>query len=102
VLFATAIGWLPAIVIGALYPILLLAGFLTGVFYAGDLGWRRMRREEVSRAGRLWSFVVALIVIALLALVPLLGTLLLFVLMLLGVGVLTLGLYRTYVAQSGT
>jgi len=96
VLFMTVIGWLPAIVTGALYLILLLAGFLTGAFYIGDLGWGRLKRSEVSKAGRLWSFVVALIAITLLGLVPLLGALLIFALMLLGVGVLTLGLYRAY------
>jgi hypothetical protein len=100
VLFVTVIGWLPAIVIGALYLILLLAGFLTGAFFVGDLAWRPRGHGEVSRAGRLWSFVVALIVIMLLGLVPLLGALLVFALMLLGVGVLLLGLYRAYVGQS--
>jgi hypothetical protein len=97
VLFLTVVGWLPAIVIGALYLMLLLAGFLTGAFYVGDLGWRLLGRGEVSKAGRLWSFVVALIVIMLLGLVPLLGTLLLFALTLLGAGTLKLGLYRVYV-----
>jgi cytoskeletal protein CcmA (bactofilin family) len=101
VLLFTVIGWLPAIVIGALYLILLLAGFLTGAFYVGDLGWRRLGRGEISKSGRVWTFVVALIVIALLGLVPLLGALLLFALMLLGVGVFTLGLHRAYVGQSG-
>jgi hypothetical protein len=96
VLFLTVIGWLPAIVTGALYLTLLLAGFLTGAFYIGDLGWRMLKRNEISKAGRLWSFVVALIALTLLGLVPLLGALLLFVLMLLGVGVLTLGLSRDY------
>jgi hypothetical protein len=99
-LFVTVIGWLPALVIGALYLILLLSGFLTATLYAGDLGWRRLKGSEASRAGLLWSFVVALIVITLLSLVPLVGALLLFVLMLLGTGVLTLGLYRDYVRQS--
>lgn len=98
-LFFTVIGWLPAIVLGALYLILLLAGFLTGTFYVGDRGWGLRRRGEVSRAGRLWSFVAALILIVLVGLVPLLGALVLFVLTLLGVGVLTLGLYRAYVGQ---
>ena len=101
VLFFTVIGWLPAIVVGALYLVLLLAGFLTGAFYVGDLGWRLWGRGEVSRAGRLWSFVVALIVLTLLGLVPLLGALVLFALTLVGVGVLKLGLYRAYVGQSG-
>jgi hypothetical protein len=98
-LFMTVIGWLPAVVIGALYLILLLAGFLTGAFYIGDASFRLARRESVSHARRLGSFVAALVLILLLALVPLLGVLLLFVLLLLGLGALNLGLYRAYVSQ---
>ena len=100
VLFFTVIGWLPAIVIGALYLILLLAGFLTGAFYVGDLGLGLLGRGEVSRYRRLWSFVIALIVLMMLGLVPLLGQLILFALMLLGTGVLKLGMYRAYVGES--
>lgn len=98
-LFMTVIGWLPAIVIGALYLILLLAGFLTGAFYIGDVGFGLARRDAVSLVRRLGSFVAALVVILLLALVPLLGVLLLFAPLLLGLGALTLGMYRAYVAQ---
>jgi len=100
VLLFTVIGWLPALVIGALYLILLLAGFLTGVFYAGDIGRRALKRGEATRLGQLWSFAVALIVVTLLGFVPLLGTLLLFALVLAGVGSVKLGLYRVYVQQS--
>jgi len=98
VLFVTVIGWLPALVIGALYLILLLVGFLTGVFYAGNLGLGRRGPGEVTRARRLWSFVVALIVVTLLGLVPVIGQLVLLALMLLGVGALTLGMNRAYQA----
>jgi hypothetical protein len=100
VLFVTVIGWLAALVIGALYLILLLVGFLTAAFFVGDLGWRRLKRSEMSRAGRLWTFVVALIATMLLGLVPLVGALLLFVLLLLGTGALKLGLYRVYVGRA--
>jgi len=100
VLLFTVIGWLPAIVIAALYLILLLAGFLTGVLYAGDLGRRVLKRGEATRFGQLWSFAVALIVVTLLGFVPLLGTLLLFALLLAGAGSVKLGLYRAYVQQS--
>jgi len=100
VLLFTVIGWLPAIVIGALYLILLLAGFLTGVLYAGDLGRRVLKRGDASRFGQLWSFAVALIVVTLLGFLPLLGTLLLFALLLAGTGSVELGLYRAYIQQS--
>ena len=102
VLFMTVIGWLPAVVIGPLYVILLLAGFLTAIFYVGDFGLGLLDRGGPSKVGRLCSFVLALILVAVLGFVPVVGTLLLFVLMLLGVGVLELCLYRAYVAQPGT
>jgi len=101
VLFVTVVGWLPAVVIGPLYVILLLAGFLTAIFYVGDLGLRLLGRAEPSKARRLWSFVLALVLVVVLGLVPILGTLLLFVLMLVGTGVLELYLYRAYAAQPG-
>jgi cytoskeletal protein CcmA (bactofilin family) len=96
VLFVTIIGWLPALVIGALYLLLLLSGFLTSAFYVGDSLWHLRGQGEQSRASRLGSFALAALLIILLGLVPLLGSLLLFVLMLLGMGTVTFGLYRTY------
>jgi hypothetical protein len=97
VLLMTVIGWLPAVIIGTLYLLLLLAGFLSGVFYVGRLGAARLGRDGVSRAWQIGSFVIALVVLMLLGLIPLLGQLLLFVLALLGTGALALGLYRIYV-----
>jgi cytoskeletal protein CcmA (bactofilin family) len=97
VLFATLVGWLPALVLGALYLLLLLSGFLISIFFVG----KRIRgQREMSRAGHLGSFALAGFLIVLLGLVPVLGTLLLFVLMLLGVGSMTLGLHRTYMEQA--
>ena len=100
-LFMTVIGWILATVIASAYVILLLAGFLTGTFYVGEIGWGLFAGGELSRGKRLWSFVAALIVIILLGLVPVLGTLLVFVVMLMGVGVLNLDMYRAYIAQTG-
>ncbi len=101
VLFMTVIGWLPALVTGALYMLLLLAGFLSGAFYVGSIAPGLRGRGVVTRARRLLSFAVALIVLTLLGLVPLLGVLLLFALMLLGTGSLMLGMYQAYARQSG-
>lgn len=96
VLLASVIGWLSAIVILPLYLILLLAGFLVSMFYVGDLGLGLRRRTAPTRGRRIGSFVLALVVAMVLGVVPLFGTLLLFVLMLLGVGSLVLGVYRAY------
>lgn len=102
VLLMTVVGWLVAVVIGPLYLILLLAGYLTGIFFAGDILLRLIGRQEATRGSRLWSFVLALVVVSLLALVPVLGALLVFALMLLGAGVLGLHMHRIYSARSAT
>ncbi|MGD8590543.1 MAG: polymer-forming cytoskeletal protein, partial [Chromatiales bacterium] len=88
VLFMTLIGWLPALVMGALYLLLLLGGLLTSAFFVGDLLRGLLGRGEPSRAGRLGSFALASLLMFLLGLVPLLGNLLLFALMLSGMGTL--------------
>lgn len=98
-LFMTVIGWLPALVIGALYLVLLLAGFLSAVFYIGDILFGIHKRDQTTNTRRLSSFAVALIIVLILGLIPLLGTLLLYTLMLLGVGALTLGMYRIHIGQ---
>jgi hypothetical protein len=98
-LLMTVIGWLPAVIVGALYLLLLLGGFLTGAFYVGDVIFGLARRERVSPARRIGSLVAALVLVMLLALVPLLGELVLLALLLLGVGALNLGMYRAYVDQ---
>jgi hypothetical protein len=98
-LFFTVIGWLPATVICALNLISLIAGFLTGVFYAGDIGRGLLKRSEAFKLGQLWSFAVTSLAVVLLEFVPVLGMLLLFAIMLVGVGALQLGLYRNYMQQ---
>ena len=95
-LFMTVVGWLPALVTGALYLLLLLAGFLTGTFHVGGLVAGLHKRGELSHARWLWAFVIVLPVLLLLGLVPLLGQLLVFALTLLGTGAMTLGMYRRY------
>ena len=96
VLFASVIGWLSAIIILPLYLILLLAGFLVAMFYVGDLGLGLRGHTVPTRGMRIWSFVIALVVVTVLGVVPVFGTLLLFVLMLLGTGGVVLGIFRAY------
>jgi len=101
ILFSLVITWLPALVIGALYLLLLLFGFLCGVFYVADLVFGLHKRDTVSHGRRLLTFAVALIAVMLLSLIPRLGGLLLFILMLLGTGALKLCFYRAYQETGG-
>ncbi len=88
--------WLGLIVL-ALYLTLLLLGYLTGALFIADRGLRFARgSDDHGRWLMIGALAVALIVLTLVRLVPVLGALVSFALMLLGLGALTRALWRRY------
>ena len=97
VLMLTLIGIWLALIVLALYLVLLLLGYLTAVLFLADAGLARLRRaEEPSPGWRLTAIAVTLLVLGLLRLIPLLGGLIGFLLLLFGLGALTRALWRHY------
>ena len=70
----------------ALYCVALLAGFLIACFFVAERGARLFKQDISSRARRMISVIVAIFILGLLQSIPLLGGLLLFILLLLGLG----------------
>jgi len=70
----------------ALYCVALLCGFLIGCFFLADRGAALFRQDLSSRARRLISVTVTIFVLGLVQTIPLLGGLLLFILLLFGLG----------------
>jgi len=70
----------------ALYCVALLAGFLIACFFVAERGAKLFRQDISSRARRLISVIITIFVLGLLQAIPLLGGLLLFILLLLGLG----------------
>lgn len=105
-LVATPIAaiFLMAIVIGlwvglaslAVYFVALAVGFLIGVFFIGDLGARLARWHLTTRSRRLLSLLAALILVGLLQWVPVVGGLISFLMLLLGIGAGSLRLHEIY------
>lgn len=96
-LTATVIGIPLALILLCAYVVLLLSGFLTGAFYLGNLGLRWLREEaDPSPGWRVSALLAALLLLAVLTLIPLIGKLLLLAVLLLGVGALKLELIRVY------
>ena len=99
-LFATFIAWLPALLIGFAYLVLLLAGLLMGVFFVAGFILQRVGKIEAGRLGWMISFLIAGIIVTLLGIVPLAGQLLIFLVTLFGIGALTLRMFRAYSTES--
>lgn len=94
VLMITGIGWLLALLLLLAYVLLLWLGFLAGVLFISDAVLRRMRSgQESSKLVNSLVFALTLLVIMIVGLIPLLGGLLLFILLLLGIGCVGLKFY---------
>lgn len=99
VLFVTLLGAWLALLLLALYLVALLLGYLTGVLWIAEWGLGRTRRAQPATTGwRILAFVLALIALAVLGWVPVLGGLIAFVLLLAGLGALTLRAWGGYAA----
>ena len=70
----------------ALYCVALLSGFLIGCFFVADRGAKLFKQNIASRGRRLISVVVVIFILGLVQMIPLLGGLILFLLLLFGLG----------------
>ncbi|MFW2437852.1 MAG: hypothetical protein ACN4GR_00605 [Arenicellales bacterium] len=96
-LLITVVGHLLALVLLAAYLVFLLAGFLSAVFYVADSGLKMIgKSDEISRGLRSAGIIVTIIVLGILQLIPLLGGLIIFLLLLFGLGALNLCIWRIY------
>lgn len=86
----------------ALYFIALLLGFLVSCFFLGDWGARLLGKELSTTGGRILSVALVIILLGLIQLVPVLGGLLIFILLLFGLGAAMLQVHTAYRQPSGT
>jgi hypothetical protein len=86
-LMATIIGIPVGLAVGALYPIALLVGYLTAAIFFGDSGARLIgRRSEISTGERMLWLVAALVILALVHLIPIAGAIVVWLVILIGLG----------------
>jgi cytoskeletal protein CcmA (bactofilin family) len=84
----------------ALYFVALLIGFIISGFFLADWGARLFRKEISSRGGRILSVAIVIILLGLIQLIPVIGGLLIFVLLLFGLGAVALQVYNNYKQSS--
>ncbi len=85
--------------LGALYPIALIAGYLTGALWLAEGGLGRFAAAHAERTGwRAGSLAIVLVALAAVGWVPILGWLVFFAILVLGLGALALQVNR--MAQS--
>ncbi len=98
-LMITVIGIPLAFALLALFPLLLLVGYLTTALYIGDRGATALKKDTASSTWMRIGFVaLALLALALIRLIPFVGGLVVFAALLIGMGAWSLHLYHRYKA----
>ena len=95
-LMAIVLGFWVGLSIMALYLVALLVGFLCSCFYVSDWVAKRFKKDISTTGRRFISVSLAIIVLGLLSNIPLIGGLLIFVLLLLGLGAVMMQLKEVY------
>ena len=80
----------------ALYFVALLLGFLISCFFLGDWGARLLQKDVATTGRRILSVAIAIILLGFMQLIPVVGGLLIFALLLLGLGAGLLQLHLVY------
>jgi hypothetical protein len=96
ILFSTAIGVWLALMLLAAYLVLLLAGYFVGAMFVGNAGLDMLHKTEVSKTLRAVALSSAIFALAVINLVPLLGSLVNWLVLLAGIGALSRQLYLAY------
>jgi hypothetical protein len=106
VLFMVSVIGIPlGLLLLLLYPIMLLLGYLNGLLFLADrfAAWIATRRGFVMTArGRLAALALVVLAVLLAVKIPYAGGLLVFVVLLAGLGAFWLRAYRGYVARPAT
>lgn len=95
-LISIVLGVWVGLSIMALYFVSLISGFLVSCFFVGDWGARRLNKDVTTTGRRLLSVAIAIFVLGLLKLIPVIGGLFIFVLLLLGLGATVMQLKDIY------
>lgn len=98
-LLSTGIGIFLGLLLLAIWLAMLLAGYLAGAYYVADAGLRKLNKDEAGRAGRSVALASVLLLLAVVGLVPLLGRLVNWLVLLAGIGALKRQAVSAYVRE---
>lgn len=98
VLFLLTIIGIPlGLLLFFLYPLALMIGYVTAAFFIGDRAVRSLRKgKPISVGHRILGLMAALVLLALLQTLPIIGGVTAFVVVMMGLGAWTISLYNRY------
>ena len=102
-LFSLGVGYLLGIILAAAYLLMLVLGGMTGAIYLSDVTLRRLFKKEAAGKGvMVLTLIGAFILLALVQIIPFLGSLAVLLLTVMGIGALKYQFWQQYQATGST
>ena len=99
-LLSSGLGLFLGLMLLAIWLVMLLAGYIAGAYFVTDAGLRKLNRHEAGRTGHSLALALVIFLLAILGLVPLVGSLLNWLVLLAGIGVLMRQAVSVFTAAS--
>jgi cytoskeletal protein CcmA (bactofilin family) len=98
-LLSTGVGVLLALLLLAAYLVILLSGYLAGAFFVADTGLRKLNKSEAGKKTRAIALALSIVVLSIVNIIPLLGNLINWLVLLAGIGALKRQMMAAYLAK---
>ena len=95
-LLSTGLGLWLALLLLAAWLVLLLTGYLAGAYFVADAGLRKLKKDDAGRTARAVSLVLSMLALAIVNLIPLIGGLVNWLVLLAGIGALKQQIVNAY------
>jgi len=102
-LLSTGVGYLLGVVLAAAYLLMVIAGGLTGVIYVSDVTLRRVFKKETASKGVMVATLIgAFVLLGLVQIIPFIGSLVVLLLTVMGIGALKYQFWQQYQASTSS
>ena len=102
-LLSTGVGYLLGVVVAAAYLLMVIAGGMTGVIYVSDAVLRRLFKKEAASKGVMVATLIGtFILLGLVQIIPFIGSLVVVLLTVMGIGALKYQFWQRYQAASSS
>ncbi len=90
-----------ALVLLAAYLVVLLSGYVAGAYFIADIGLHKMKKDKASKVMRVFALALPIAVLSLINIIPLLGSVVNWFVLLAGIGALKRQIAVSYLSKLG-
>lgn len=97
-LLSTGVGALLGLLLLAAYLVILLSGYIAGAYFVADISLHKLNKDDAGKTARVVSLALSIVALSIIGIIPLLGSLVNWLVLLAGIGALKRQVVTVYKA----